>query len=152
MASGLARTYPHLVETLGKDWMGISGRVLCISLFCLVPCVGCVDRVLWVRSDPPGADVWVEGKPVGQTPVQIPFVYYGTHHLLVRAPGHASVSQNIRVRAPVWQWFPLDFVAENLVPFRLRDEHTVNLRLPSLTEGASQEEGLLQRAAELKVR
>ena len=40
---------------------------------------GCVTRRMMITSDPPGAQVYVDGQPIGATPVERPFVYYGKY-------------------------------------------------------------------------
>ena len=44
---------------------------------------GCVERLISVRSDPPGAAVLLDGDPVGVTPVEVPYTWYGTRDVTV---------------------------------------------------------------------
>jgi hypothetical protein len=53
---------------------------------------------LRVASDPPGAEVWLDGELHGNAPLTIEDVTAGSHTLLVRETA-ASVRQTIRVRA-----------------------------------------------------
>src|SRR5438045_3252646 len=52
---------------------------------------GCVRRTLAVRSDPPGALVYLNGVEVGRTPVQRDFVWYGTYDVQVRKDGYDTI-------------------------------------------------------------
>ncbi|MCI0652027.1 MAG: PEGA domain-containing protein [Planctomycetes bacterium] len=87
---------------------------------------GCVERWLLVRTDPPGARVFLDGRDAGQAPARIPFQHYGTRELLLRLPGHESHSQMVEVSAPWYEWFPIDLLAEHAWPWTLEDEHVVD--------------------------
>lgn len=116
-----------------------SGRcarfVLLIGALAALP--GCVERVLLVRSDPPGARVFLDGEDVGTTPARIPFEFYGTRELMVRMEetdkrGERSLAPEtrlVKVRAPWHQWFPFDLATEFLWPGTIVDEHVVEFTL-----------------------
>jgi len=82
---------------------------------------GCVERRFIIESDPPGATVFRNGQPIGVTPVDDYFIFYGDYEYILVKPGY----QTLKVRQPVptpWYEFPgLDFVSENLVPWKIRD-------------------------------
>ncbi len=80
-------------------------------------------RTLTVRSNPSGAAVRVDGSAVGTTPVVIPFEHHGTRRVTLYLEGYLVWSEAVPIEAPWWAGFPLDLVTENLVPWRLRDEH-----------------------------
>lgn len=82
---------------------------------------GCVERLLQVRSDPPGAEVRIDGTPVGQTPVDVEFHWYGGREITLRKPGFRTVRRTIDVSAPWWQVFPFDLFTDLLLPFRIHD-------------------------------
>lgn len=42
---------------------------------------GCVQRRMTVRSNPPGALVYVDDYQIGTTPVSTDFIYYGTRKI-----------------------------------------------------------------------
>ena len=52
--------------------MALLGLLLCASQS------GCVERRLTIRSNPPGALVYVDDYTIGVTPVSTSFIYYGT--------------------------------------------------------------------------
>ncbi|MHC5079610.1 MAG: PEGA domain-containing protein, partial [Planctomycetota bacterium] len=56
-----------------------------LSLGVLVP--GCVERTIEVRSDPPGAEVYLDRAFRGRTPVRLPFHHYGVREITVRKAG-----------------------------------------------------------------
>lgn len=90
---------------------------------------GCVERILRIESEPPGASVILDGEPAGTTPVDIPFTWYGTREIILEKPGHESVRAMEKVPAPWWQWFPIDVVADVLLPIPIRDVHEFRYEL-----------------------
>ncbi len=91
---------------------------------------GCVERMMFIRSDPPGAPVWVDEQYVGLTPVEHEFAHYGWRRVRV---GPIRDEQDkvrwreqqrvVQVPAPWYETFPLDFFFEVIYPFRLSDVH-----------------------------
>jgi hypothetical protein len=82
---------------------------------------GCVERRYVVTSDPPGALVFRNGVPLGPTPVDDFFVYYGDYDLTLVKDGYETLHAKVRINAPWYQYPPLDFVSENLFPYTIRD-------------------------------
>ena len=123
---------------------------------------GCVERMLLLRSDPEGLDVSVNGVPAGKTPVEIPFVWYGTVRLET-APADQDGDGWPELRrlvtgedlpVPWYERFPVDFITENLLPFTVVDRHEVMLR-PARSPAPETEaeiEALRRAAPALKVR
>jgi hypothetical protein len=101
----------------------------------LLAAPGCVERLLQIRSDPPGAEVTVNGVRIGTTPIDHPFDFYGTFDVTLRAKDRISVRRLETVRAPWYEVPPIDFVAENLVPFRIRDHREVPVTLEPAAQG-----------------
>ena len=90
---------------------------------------GCVERRLVVESDPPGARVWVNGAEGGRTPARFRFHHYGHYRVVLRKPGFEKIEDIKRVRAPWYEYFPLDLVAEFLWPGKIVDERRFSYRL-----------------------
>jgi hypothetical protein len=98
---------------------------------------GCVERRLYLRSDPPGADVYIDGELVGQTrredhpdgPLFVNFIYYGTREYTVRKVGYATASGEIRLETPWYEYPPVDFFAEVLAPWPIINEHRIDVKL-----------------------
>ncbi len=110
---------------------------------------GCVERVLAIRSDPPDAEVTLDGKGVGRTPVDIPFDWYGGREIIVRKAGFKTVHTIEHVDAPWYQVFPLDFFTDVLLPFKIRDVRELNYKLEKESEPVPPAK-LRERADELK--
>jgi len=110
-----------------------------LALLLLAPLsTGCVERALVVRSDPPGAKVFVDGREIGTTPARLPFEHYGTREVMVRMevrePGGdhtplAPVTRMVELAAPWYQWFPIDLFSEFLWPGTIVDERVVEVAL-----------------------
>src|SRR5262249_5405462 len=101
-------------------WLAvIAGTLVC----------GCVERILVVRTDPPGARVLIDGQEVGDSPHTESFVYYGTREISVRADEYVTRTEMVEIDEPWWQEPGIDFVSEVLWPFTERDEHEVFIRL-----------------------
>ena len=100
-----------------------------LPLIVVIAVTGCVQRRLTIRSNPPGARVYVGDEEIGTTPVSTDFVYYGTRKIRLVMPGYETLVVNQPIPAPWYQIPPLDFVSETLVPGEIRDERVVNFQL-----------------------
>jgi hypothetical protein len=124
-----------------------------LALLPIAACMGCVERILQVRTEPARAAITVNGEDAGATGtdgvLEHPFTFYGTVDVTARASGHLSRRELVTLAPPWYQLFPVDFFAEIVVPWTIRDVHSVELRLdPS---PARMDEGLresLRREAE----
>ncbi len=82
-----------------------------------------------VRSNPPGALVYVDDYQIGTTPVSTDFVYYGTRKIRLIKDGYDTLTVQQPFPVPWYEIFPLDFVTENLWPWEIRDERVVDLAM-----------------------
>ena len=92
----------------------------------------CLQRRLDIRSEPPGATVLVNGEEIGQTPVEWPFVYYGTVRVDLWSEGYRPVTAMVELTTPWYEWVPLDLFSELLVPVRRLDLHEFTATLEPL--------------------
>ena len=90
---------------------------------------GCVRRRLMVRSNPPGAMVYVDNQPIGTTPCATDFTYYGTREIRLVKAGYETLTVNQPLPAPWYQIPPLDFVSENIVPHKIQDYRTASFSM-----------------------
>jgi len=111
----------------------------------------CVERVLQVRSDPEGAVVYVNGDEVGKTPLDHPFSFYGTVEVALRAGGRLSHRELKTLDTPWYEVFPLDVFSELLLPWKLRDVHSVDVILVPAPDELTEPErrGIREKAAKL---
>ncbi len=109
---------------------------------------GCVHRRLTIRSNPPGALVYVDNYEIGTTPVATDYIYYGTRQIRLVKDGYETLTVKQYIPPPWYQIPPLDFVSENLVPGDIRDERNISFNLvPQVVVPTSQ---LLSRAENLR--
>ena len=123
-------------------------QLTCLVLVCLLLLPGCVRRRLMVRSNPPGAMVYVDNQLIGTTPCATDFVYYGTREVRLVKPGFETLTVSQPIPTPWFQIPPLDFVSENLNPRKIQDYRTISYNMvPSVIVPTEQ---LLGRAEELR--
>ncbi len=90
---------------------------------------GCVRRRMTIRSNPPGALVYVDDQEIGATPVSTSFVYYGTRKIRLVLDGYETQTVMENFRPPWYQWPGVDFVSENVWPQEVRDERIIDIQL-----------------------
>ena len=102
---------------------------------------GCVTRKMFIKSDPPGARVMLDGEVVGTTPYEAEFVFYGTRRIDLELDGYQWLRSTVEVAQPWWQTFPVDIVTDLLWPGNIRDEqHFHYTLLPRSGEGGTFED------------
>ncbi|MCA9237890.1 MAG: PEGA domain-containing protein [Planctomycetales bacterium] len=98
-------------------------------VFLATTATGCVRRRLLIRSNPPGATVYVDNQPIGVTPCATSFIYYGTREIRLVKPGYETLTINQPIPAPWYEIPPFDFVSENVVTKEIQDYRTVSFNL-----------------------
>jgi hypothetical protein len=125
---------------------------------------GCVERVLRITTDPPGATIYVNGQERASTTaerplVEIPFLWYGNYEITVRRDGYVTEQAIYSANPPWYQLIPIDLVVESL-PVNFRDVHVVPPIAMRPREGPPANEAerlqrrdaLIDRAEELRQR
>jgi hypothetical protein len=149
---GLKSMHHHGASTIVPQGRQRRSRVqtswiLLVAALVLLP-GGCVRRRLNVRTNPPGALVYVDNQQIGTTPCSVDFTYYGTREIRLVKPGYETLTVNQPIPAPWYQIPPIDFVSENLTPTKIRDNRTVTYNLAPQVIVPPQE--LLERANQLR--
>jgi hypothetical protein len=111
-------------------------------------CAGCVDRRFVIESNVPGALVYQNGVPIGSTPVDSQFVYYGKYNFTLVKDGYETQQVHERIAAPWFAYPPFDFVVEVLWPFRIHDTRRLFYELTPVKQVRPEE--LLSQANELR--
>jgi len=101
---------------------------------------GCVTRKIFLRSEPSGAELFLDGAPVGTTPHEREFVTYGSHRVELRMPGRERVVGVIDVERPWWQVFPISLFTDLVWPGDIEDRHEFGFTLPLQGGGGGLEE------------
>ena len=96
---------------------------------------GCVRQTLAIRSNPPGARTFVNGRFVGDTPVTTPFEWYTNYMIHIEKFGYLPVDERRAVRAPWYLRIPLDLAMEAL-PWTVKDERHFTYDLAPAADGA----------------
>lgn len=101
-----------------------------IAVFMLLLLSGCAQRILHIETQPPGADVYINGEAAGKTPLDHPFDFYGKFEIVLRHTDHQS-RRIIHEASPPWYaYFPMDIIVEFILPvFPLRDVHRIEVSL-----------------------
>ncbi len=92
-----------------------------VVAFALLAHTGCVQRRFVIESTPPGAKVYVNNRAIGFTPCDLPFTYYGKYQFMLELDGYQTLVKEENIKAPWYQFPPIDFVAENVYPFKVSD-------------------------------
>lgn len=122
--------------------------LLIVCVFAPLFFSGCVRRRLLVRTEPAGALVSVDNQEIGNSPAASPFLYYGTRDVRIEADGYETQTLRHTINPPWYQIPPLDFIAETLWPFELRDERVIDTKLVPKTLQAP--ETIAARADQLR--
>lgn len=133
-------------------------RIACLASGILLASVlaltGCVERKLVIRSEPEGALVYLDEEFRGVTPLEIPFTYYSDPQVEIRKAGFEPQRFLYEMRAPFYQWVPLDLFFEVFFPFTIVDERKIDRTLrpaePVLYADEATQEALLERAQQTR--
>ncbi len=130
-----ARRRLHVVATL-------------VAMFALFTS-GCVQRRMTIRTNPPGALVYIDDYYIGTTPVATDFTYYGKRKIRLVKDGYEILTvPKYDISPPWYEVFPLEFVAENIVPWEIRDERLLDFQL--VPQVIVPQDQLLARADQLR--
>lgn len=113
-------------------------------------CAGCVDRKFVIESNVPNAQVFIDNKHVGAAPAYAPFEYYGYHTITLVHPEYETVVNRVKVPAPWYAYPPIDFVAEALWPFPIRDTRRYTFEMQRATP--ARPDDILAAAEALRVK
>lgn len=91
--------------------------------------VGCVERRYTIRTDPPGAQIIVNGESLGPSPASHNYYYYGAREITLVADGYETKTIIQPIDAPWWDNYATEFFTENLVPWVVRDEREFTYKM-----------------------
>jgi len=102
-----------------------------------------------IRTNPPGAMVYIDKQPIGLTPVSTTFTYYGTRSFEIVRDGYRTEKFLRKIRPPWYAIPPLDFASETLWPFEQRDERIIDVQMS--LEPVVPQEALIASAEQLRL-
>jgi hypothetical protein len=114
---------------------------LAALLLALTLLTGCVERRFVITVDPPGAVVYCNGDYLGvagSAPgggLDKFFVYYGKYRFTIVKDGYVTLTSEELVATPWYEYPPLDFLSENVYPFRVSDVRRLHFKLEKATKG-----------------
>lgn len=106
---------------------------------------GCVHRRMTIDSNPVGALVLLDGKEIGYTPVSHDFIYYGTREVTLIKDGFETQTYPAVLKTPCYQWIPLDFFSDNLMPYQVTNRHRFTYQMQPKDPIRDSDQNLLQR-------
>src|SRR5438552_5752348 len=109
---------------------------------------GCVERRYVVYTDPPGALVLRNGQALGASPVDDHFIYYGKYHFTIVKEGYETLQVDQEIRSPWYEYPPIDFFSETLLPYNVLDRREFHYKLEP--RKLPDERQFLQQAADLR--
>ncbi len=108
---------------------------------------GCVERRLTINTEPQGALVILNDEEIGESPVTVPFNWYGDYWVRISKQGYETLDTHRQLKGPWYDRFPFDFFAM-LNPKRTVDSYEWTFELSPKKEISREE--LIQKAEELK--
>ncbi len=84
---------------------------------------GCVERRLTIQTRPSGALITLNDEEVGYSPVTTSFNWYGDYNVVIRKDGFETLKTHRKLKAPLYDSFPLDFMVQCLYPGTVRDTY-----------------------------
>jgi len=124
-----------------------------LLVFLILP--ACVERRLFIKTDPPGAIVRVNGREVGRSPAEWRFDQYGEVLVEAELDRHQAVQRVVSLKAPAREWVLGGFFTDVLWPGTIHDDREVVLKLErvkkrSETQVRREIAGLQSRALKLR--
>ncbi|WP_435006258.1 PEGA domain-containing protein [Tundrisphaera lichenicola] len=112
-------------------YRGRLNLLIAVGLACAS--TGCVERRYTIRTDPPGAQAFVNGEQIGTTPVSRSFTFYGDRTVRLVKEGYETQDVVAKFEAPWYDNLLTEFFTENLNPYTFRDEVEFNYKLQPAT-------------------
>lgn len=97
-------------------------RIACLTaLVTMSATAGCVERRFTVFSEPAGALCYINGNYLGPTPADGYITYYGKQKFRLVKEGYETLDVVQKYPAPWYDLPGIDFLTENIWPFKIRD-------------------------------
>ncbi|MFH1418294.1 MAG: PEGA domain-containing protein [Planctomycetota bacterium] len=98
----------------------------CTLLVCSLCFPGCIERTVSINTEPEGAKVFLNDQEVGQSPITVPFTWYGDYDIIIRKRGFKTVHTHHNIRTPWYSLPGIDFFTECLMPFTVHDDRVLD--------------------------
>ena len=107
---------------------------------------GCTSRAVTVTSLPPGAEVSINRRVVGTTPVRVNYTHYGKYRVELRQSRYKTLVREEALSPPWYGYDPFAFFADNVIPARINDESYLHYVMEPVSEETDRE-SLMKRAS-----
>ena len=94
-----------------------------VGLLAIVVLAGCVERRLTINTEPADALVVLNDEEIGQSPVTVPFSWYGDYNVRISKEGFQTLRTHRKLKGPWYDKFPWDFFAQIVNPKRILDSY-----------------------------
>ncbi len=119
-----------------------------LSLAATALLAGCVERRLTINTRPQDSLVVLNDEEIGQSPVTVPFNWYGDYNVRISKEGYETLKTHRRLKSPWYDKFPWDFFAQIVNPKRIVDSYEWTFELAPKQQPDREE--LIRRAGQLK--
>lgn len=85
--------------------------VAAAAVFTLLCTAGCLERRVFITSEPAGALVYANDVELGRTPLEADFTYYGKYDVRVELEGYEPLRTVGKANTPIYEIPPLDLVS-----------------------------------------
>lgn len=127
----------------------VTMRSLLLGVLLAASLGGCVEREFHITSEPSGALVYVSDRPVGRTPVVVPFTWYGDYDVILRRDGYETLKTHAEINPPIYEWPGLDLLSE-IAPWTYHDRRYLHYELSEYVEPNA--DTLIRQAEEMRRR
>ena len=117
---------------------GLRIVLACAVALAALGSAGCIRSRMVITTEPSGARVAVENEDRGNTPIDIPFIWYWHYKIDVEKEGYERLETFERFRTPPWFVFPLDLFWE-VLPVPIPDVRKRHYVLKPLAQTAPSE-------------
>ena len=128
----------------------MSRSVVVLAAVCViaVALAGCVERRLTINTEPQGAIVVLNDQQIGESPVTVPFNWYGDYWVRVSKDGYETLNTHRELEAPLHDYLPFDLFVQILYPGHIVDTYEWTFELEPQTYPTPEE--LIEHARSLR--
>ena len=119
-----------------------------VGLITVIILSGCVERQLTINTVPQGALVALNDEQIGESPVTVPFNWYGDYNVRISKEGFETLKTHRKLKGPWYDKFPFDLFAQVLNPKRIVDSYEWTFELAKKQQPTREE--LISEAKQLK--
>jgi len=107
---------------------------------------GCIERTLFITSEPTGALVHLNDVEVGVTPVEVGFTWYGVYDVSIEKDGYEPLTTTAEAKSPAYELPVIDLFVDALPGTRHSDIHWSF----TLTKADEDPDAVVERAKQMR--